>query len=119
MPLDPNKFYHQKKSSSSRQAMLLAVEWSAIVFAGMLAVLFLSWAVELQMPSLSDSMIGENASDPRFQQQSGDLYDMDTSDVVDAVLGAGTNAVALGSRVSVRAPAGMQPLGERRAHQEH
>lgn len=46
MPLDPNKFY--RKQSSTRRTALLAVEWSAIIFAGMLAVLFLSWAIALQ-----------------------------------------------------------------------
>lgn len=51
MPLDPNRFY--QKRSSARQAILHAVEWSAIAFTGMLAVLFLSWALALQLPSQS------------------------------------------------------------------
>ena len=47
MPLDPNKFY--QKRSSTRRTVLLAAEWSAIIFTGMLAVLFLSWALALQL----------------------------------------------------------------------
>lgn len=48
MPLDPNKLY--RKGSATRQAVLFAVEWSAITFAGMLAVLFLGWALALRVP---------------------------------------------------------------------
>lgn len=55
MPLDPSKF-HQKRPST-HEPLRLAVEWSAIIFAGMLAVLFLSWAVTLQMPSLSGYLV--------------------------------------------------------------
>ena len=40
MPLDPNKF-GQKGSGT---------EWSAIIFAAMLAVFFFSWALALQPP---------------------------------------------------------------------
>ena len=45
MPLDPNKLY--RKRSSARETVLFALEWSAITFAGMLAVLFLAWALAL------------------------------------------------------------------------
>jgi hypothetical protein len=45
MPLDPNKL--QRKESGVREAALFAAEWSAIIFSGMLAVLFLSWAFAL------------------------------------------------------------------------
>ena len=62
MPLDPNKFY--QKRSSTRQAVLLAVEWLAIIFTGMLAVLFLRWALALQLPSESASLVTESASNP-------------------------------------------------------
>jgi hypothetical protein len=43
MPLDPNKFHRQR--SSDRHAILFALEWSAIIFTGMLALLFLGWAL--------------------------------------------------------------------------
>lgn len=49
MPLDPNKF--SQETASTRRAVLFAVESSAIIFAGMLAVLFYSWALVLQLPS--------------------------------------------------------------------
>jgi hypothetical protein len=48
MPLDPNKLSH--KRPRLQPDVLLAAEWSAIVFAGMLAVLFLVWAFALQFP---------------------------------------------------------------------
>jgi hypothetical protein len=47
MPLDPSKF--RQKKPSAQQTFRLAVEWSAIILAGMLAVLFLSWSITLQM----------------------------------------------------------------------
>jgi hypothetical protein len=43
MPQDPNKFY--RKRPSDRRLILIALEWSAIIFAGMLALLFLGWAL--------------------------------------------------------------------------
>jgi hypothetical protein len=46
MPLDPNRFLVKKKSRA-RKAVLFAVEWSAILFTGMLAVLFVAWALAL------------------------------------------------------------------------
>lgn len=48
MPLDPDKL--SQKTPKLRAEVLLAAEWSAIVFAGMLAVLFLAWALTLQFP---------------------------------------------------------------------
>ena len=60
MPLDPNKFC--QKRSGARKAVLFAVEWSAIIFTGMLAVLFLSWALALQLPAEGASKPTENAS---------------------------------------------------------
>lgn len=48
MPLDPSKFRHKKPST--QETLRLAAEWSAIILAGMLAVLFLSWSVALQVP---------------------------------------------------------------------
>jgi hypothetical protein len=49
MPLDPNGLH--RKKPSIWLTVLPAVEWSAIVFTGMLSVLFLSWALALGMPS--------------------------------------------------------------------
>ena len=46
MPLDLDRFF-MKKKSAARRAVLFAVEWSAIIFTGMLAVLFLAWALAL------------------------------------------------------------------------
>jgi hypothetical protein len=48
MPLEPNKV--GQKRSGTQQAVLFAAEWSAIIFAAMLAVFFLSWALALQPP---------------------------------------------------------------------
>ena len=59
MPLDPTKI--RRKGSATRQAVLLAVEWSAIIFSGMLAVLFLSWALELRLPQINISDTTESA----------------------------------------------------------
>ena len=39
MPLDPNRFRQERRSST--ETLRLAVEWSAIIFVGMLAILFL------------------------------------------------------------------------------
>jgi hypothetical protein len=50
MPLDPNRFRQKRRSAA--ETLRLAVEWAAIIFAGMLAVLFLSWSITLQMPPL-------------------------------------------------------------------
>jgi hypothetical protein len=64
MPLDPTKFNPTKtrrKGSGTGQAALLAVEWSAIIFSGMLAILFLSWALELQLPQINISDTTESA----------------------------------------------------------
>ena len=64
MPLDPTKFDPTKvrrKGSATRQAAVLAVEWSAIIFSGMLAVLFLSWALELRLPPINTSNTTEGA----------------------------------------------------------
>jgi hypothetical protein len=64
MPLDPTKLDPTKirrKGSEARQAVLLAVEWSAIIFSGMLAVLFLSWALELRLPQINISDTTESA----------------------------------------------------------
>ena len=64
MPLDPTKLDPTKirrKESAARQEVLLAVEWSAIIFFGMLAVLFLSWALELRLPQINISNTTENA----------------------------------------------------------
>jgi len=52
MPLDPGKFLRKKKSWAGN-TVLFAAEWSAIIFTGMLAVLFLSWALALHPPSLN------------------------------------------------------------------
>lgn len=59
MPLDPNNFH--RKRSSAQQEVLAAVEWSAIIFAGMLAVLFLVWALTLRLPDSLPTGI-ENSS---------------------------------------------------------
>jgi hypothetical protein len=59
MPLDPTKI--RRKGSATRQAVLLAVEWSAIIFSGMLAVLFLSWALELRLLQINISDTTESA----------------------------------------------------------
>ena len=64
MPLDPTKLDPTKirrKGSATRQAVLLAVEWSAIISSGMLAVLFLSWALELRLPQINISDTTESA----------------------------------------------------------
>jgi len=70
MPLDPNKF-HQKseKRPSAQQGVLAAVEWSAIIFAGMLAVLFLVWALALRLPDGLPAGI-ETSSNPAQGQDS-------------------------------------------------
>jgi hypothetical protein len=47
MPLDPSKF--QQKKPSTQEALRLAVEWSAIILASMLALLFLGWSIALQV----------------------------------------------------------------------
>ena len=57
--LDPGKI--RRKGSATRQAALFAVEWSAIIFSGMLAVLFLSWALELLLPQINISNGTESA----------------------------------------------------------
>ena len=62
MPLDPNKFYHKRRTS--RPEILLAVEWSAIIFAGMLAMLFFAWALALQLPE-SGIFTADEASQPQ------------------------------------------------------
>jgi hypothetical protein len=49
MPLDPTNL--NPKRSSAQQNVLVAAEWCAILFTGMLAFLFLVWAVELQVPT--------------------------------------------------------------------
>ncbi len=59
MPLDHGKFC--RKKAGARQAMLIAMEWSAIIFAGMLAVLFLGWA--LASHPLPLSTVIEHAND--------------------------------------------------------
>jgi len=50
MPLDPNKL--SRKTPKPDADVLLAIEWSVIVFAGMLAVLFFAWALALQLPEI-------------------------------------------------------------------
>ena len=63
MPLDPTKLDPTKirrKGSAYRQAALLAAEWSAIILSSMLAVLFLSWALELRLPQINTSDTTEN-----------------------------------------------------------
>ena len=57
MPLDPNKI--SRKRPRLRPDILFAAEWSAIIFAGMLAVLFLAWALALQMPETGKFTTGE------------------------------------------------------------
>ena len=59
MGLFPSKI--RRKGSATRQAALLAVEWSAIIFSGMLAVLFLSWALQLRLPQINISNATESA----------------------------------------------------------
>lgn len=58
MPMDPTKL--NRKRSSAQQGVLAAVEWCAIIFAGMLALLFLVWAVELQLPDRLPGGIDSN-----------------------------------------------------------
>jgi hypothetical protein len=48
------------KGSATMQEALLAAEWSAIIFSGMLAVLFLSWALELRLPQINISNATES-----------------------------------------------------------
>jgi len=70
MPLDPNKFHHNsEKRSSAPPGVLAAVEWSAIIFAGMLAVLFLAWALTLRLPDILSADI-ETGSNPAQEQNS-------------------------------------------------
>ena len=73
MPLDPNKF-HQKseKRPSAQQGVLVAVEWSAIIFAGMLAVLFLAWALTLRLPDILSADI-ETSANPAQGQNSANF----------------------------------------------
>jgi len=62
MPLDPNKFYQKKpnlEQSAIRPAVLLAIESCAIIVAGMLAVVFLCWALAVQSSPDPDSFTGE------------------------------------------------------------
>jgi hypothetical protein len=59
MPLDPNKLYGKKPRL--RSEVLLALEWSAIIFAGMLAVLFLSRALALQTMPETGSVTADQA----------------------------------------------------------
>jgi hypothetical protein len=49
MPLDPRHFYRKKKSEAAN-TIFFAVEWSAIILIGLLAVLFLSWGLALHSP---------------------------------------------------------------------
>jgi len=60
MPLDPNKLY-QKKSGDWR-AVFAAAEWAAIIFACMLALLFLSWALTRQMSPVDANHTDEHVS---------------------------------------------------------
>ena len=70
MPLDPNKFHRSsEKRPSAQQGVLAAAEWSAIVFAGMLAVLFLAWALTLRLPDILSADI-ETGSNPAQEQNS-------------------------------------------------
>lgn len=59
MPLDPDKL--AQKTPKLRAEVLLAAEWAAIVFAGMLAVLFLAWALALQLPETGMFMADESS----------------------------------------------------------
>lgn len=59
MPLDPSKLYPKRRPKHGPE-ILQAVEWSAIVFAFMLAILFLSWALALQSaPETASFTAGE------------------------------------------------------------
>lgn len=60
MPLDPNKLY--QKNPRLRPAILVAVEWSAIIFAGMMAVLFLGWALALHPTAMTGSVTADQVS---------------------------------------------------------
>lgn len=62
MPLDPNKLY--QKRPKLRPEILVAVEWSAIIFALMLAVLFLGWALALQLVPETASFTADEISQP-------------------------------------------------------
>ena len=67
MPLDPNKLYQKKprlEQPTLRPAVLFAIEWSAIIFAGMLAVLFLCWSLAVVSTSDTESLTAAQAPQP-------------------------------------------------------
>jgi hypothetical protein len=67
MPLDPSKFdptKYPRNRSSAQEGVQVAMEWCAIVFVGMLAVLFLAWALKLHLPDNLHTGIGSGANPP-------------------------------------------------------
>lgn len=63
MPLDPDKF--ERKWLGAWQTGLFAAEWSAIIFAGMLAILFLIWALALANGLSFAAVAAPRAVEPR------------------------------------------------------